>query len=176
MKPPPNFPKKAALAALAASLIALALLPGCGKPAKPAARAPAKPAPNPEAAAAAAGARTNLAVEFVSAFDNSLPPGNKGRDPFNPLSQSRIPAPLKVPVSGSNAAPSDPQLKLRGVVGSPGHWLASINNQILAVPDEVSVRVPGGAVRLKVIEIGSNYADVLIEGTATKRLTIGQEK
>jgi hypothetical protein len=110
-------------------------------------------------------------------FDNSLPPGNKGRDPFNPNSQRGF-KPVDLAMRpGSPAAPADPQLKLLGVVGSPGRWLAAINNQTLAVREEATIRVPGGSVRLSVVEIGSNYADVMVEGSAlTKRLTLSQAK
>ena len=179
MKLPPTFPKKAALAAVAAALTALAILPGCGKGAKPAAR------PSSKSAAGAAGGGTNtaagssvrLATEFVSVFDGSPPPGNKGRDPFNPNSQYRVPT-LPPPLQGETgtlAGPQDPQLRLYGVAGSPKRWLATINNYTFEAKEEATVTVPGGKVNLRVIEIGSNYADVMIEATGiTKRLTLSQ--
>jgi hypothetical protein len=178
MKLPPIDSVKATLAAVAVALMALAVLPGCKKTAKPPAPAARKSiAGAPAAANTTAGSRINLAAEFISVFDDSPPPGNKGRDPFNPNSHLRDPAPPPAPRPGSPAGPSDPQLKLLGVVGSPGRWLAAINNQILATKEEASIRVPGGSVRLQVLEIGSNYADVMLEGTAvTKRLTLSLEK
>jgi hypothetical protein len=177
MKLPPPFPKRAALAALAAlaaSVVALALLAGCKK--KPAPAPP--PPPKPAATNAVAGAGTNLVTEFVSVFDDSPPPGNKGRDPFNPDSKSRYPVPsAAVTPSASPAGPSDPQLKLFGVAGSPGRWLVTINNQFFLLNEEANVKVPGGVVKLKVVGIGSNYADVVVEGTAGSRhLTIDQKK
>jgi hypothetical protein len=53
-----------------------------------------------------------------------------------------------------------------------------INDQILAVTDPVTrVRFPGGAVMVKVVEIGEDYADVTVDGSAVKtRLTMGQKK
>jgi hypothetical protein len=179
MKPQSRFPSKSTLAAVAAALMALALLPGCGEASKQGGGGPAKPGSDSGAASTntAAGARTNLAAEFISVFDASLPPGNKGKDPFNPLSQRVDPHALSPGRPGSAAVPVDPQLKLRGVVGSPGHWLAAINNQTLAVNEQATVRFPGGSVKLSVVEIGSNYADVMVEGSAvTKRLTLSQAK
>jgi hypothetical protein len=179
MKPPSRVPSISALAAVAAALMALALLPGCGKAAKQGGGGPAKAGSGPGAAGtnSAAGARTNLAAEFVSVFDNSLPPGNKGKDPFNPLSQRVDPHAPSPGRPGPAAPPVDPQLRLLGVVGSPGHWMAAINNQILAVNEGATVRFPGGSVKLNVVEIGSNYAEVMVEGSAvTKRLTLSPAK
>jgi hypothetical protein len=69
-------------------------------------------------------------------------------------------------------------LKLYSVAGSPGRWLAVINNQILATNDPATaVRVPGGTVMVKVVEIGEDYANVTIDGGAVKQhLTMGQKK
>lgn len=179
MKLPRPCPTKAALAAVAGVLMALAVLPGCNKPAKPAAPGPAKPAAGAAAAGAkiAAGTETNMAAEFVSVFDDSPPPGNKGRDPFNPDSTLRNPVAV-APRTNAPAAHVEPQLRLYSVTGSPGRWLAVINNQILAVTDPAThVRVPGGIVTVKVVEIGEDYADVTVDGSAVKtRLTMGQKK
>ncbi|MGA2543627.1 MAG: hypothetical protein ABSG78_18925 [Verrucomicrobiota bacterium] len=174
MKLPRTCPKKAALAALAGVLMALTVLPGCKKPVKPAAPAPLKPAAGVTTAVVTA---TNLPAEFVSVFDDSPPPGNKGRDPFNPDSTLRNPV-SEAPKRTDAVARVDPQLRLYSVTGSPGRWLAVINNQILAVTDPATpVRVPGGTVMVKVVEIGEDYADVTVDGGAVKkRLTMGQRK
>jgi hypothetical protein len=175
MKVPPLFPKQAAAAALAGAMMALAVLPGCKKAARPPAPPPAKPAADTNTAA---GTGTNLVTEFVSVFDDSPPPGNKGRDPFNPDSTSRNPpvAP-SIAKAISVAGPVDPQLKLLGVVGSPGRRLVTINNQFFLLNEEAAVRVSGGTVKVKVVEIGSNYAKVTVEGTAgIKTLTMDQKK
>jgi hypothetical protein len=178
MKSPPLFPKQAA--AVAVALLALAVLPGCKKAAKPAAPAAPKPAAGAAAAGTntAAGMGTNLGGEFVSVFDDSPPPGNKGRDPFNPNSAARnlIPPPT---APGTAAGTEDTQLKLQSVVGSPGRWLAVINNHILAVNDPPeTIKLPdGGSVLLKVVEIGKDYAYVTLNGSAEKkRLTMNPKE
>jgi hypothetical protein len=178
MKLPPTFPKKATLAAAAAALMALAVPTGCNKGANPAAHPSSKSAGAGDAGAnTAAGARVNLDAEFVSVFDDSPPPGNKGRDPFNPNSSYRDPQLPRTVTPGSAAGPVDPQLKLFGVAGSPKRWLANINNHIFDLKEEATISVAGGKVKLQVVEIGSNYADIVIEGSAvTKRLTLSPEK
>ena len=177
MKWPPLIPKQAALAAVAGALLALAVLPGCKKTVRPAPPPPANPA---AVTNTAAGTVTNHAAEFVSVFDDSPPPGNKGRDPFNPDSHVRDPAAPAVPKTNGPVGPADPQLKLLSVVGSPGRWLATINNQSFFLNEEATVRLPGDSaakLKVKVIGIGSNYADVTVEGIAgTKHLTMGQKK
>jgi len=179
MKLPPTFPKRVTLAA-AAALMALAVLPGCNKGANPAAHPPSKSAAEAAAAGAgnAAGARASLAADFVSVFDDSPPPGNKGRDPFHPNATYRDPvAPPPTSLGGSGTAPVDPQLKLFGVAGSPKRWLANINNHIFDLNEAATINVTGGKVKLQVIGIGSNYADVVVEGSAaTKRLTLSPDK
>jgi hypothetical protein len=174
MKPPRPQTKIAMLAALACAVLALALLPGCKKAPKPAAPPLPKPAANKTNAVAAA----SLPLEFVSVFDDSPPPGNKGRDPFNPDSTSRYPA-AEAPKSTAPSSSEPPLLKLYSVAGSPGRWLAVINNQILATNDDpTAVRIQGGrTVMVKVVEIGEDYADVTIDGGAVRQhLTMGQKK
>jgi hypothetical protein len=179
MKLPPLFPKKTTLATLTGALMALALLPGCNKTARPAAPGTPKPAAGGAAAAASttAGSRTDLAAEFVSVFNDSPHPGNKGRDPFNPNSHALDPAPPPPSRPGSPTGLADPQLRLFGVVGSSKRWLATINNHVFEVKEKATITVPGGKVTVQVVEIGSNYADVMVEGnTVTKRLTLSKEK
>jgi hypothetical protein len=174
MKLPPRFTGKAAAAVLAGSLMALAVLPGCKKAARPAAPPPPR---NAAVTNTAAGTGTNLAEEFIAVFDDSPPPGNKGRDPFNPDSTNRNPAAPLIPKGPSPTVPLESGLKLLGVVGSEGRRLAAINNQIFLLNEEATVRVPGGTVKLKVLEIGSNYANVAVEGIAgIRHLTMDQKK
>ena len=180
MKAPPLYSKKATLAAVAAVLMALAVLPGCKKAASPtvasAKSAPGTLAGNPKGVA---GTHTNLPTDFVSVFDDSPPPGNKGRDPFNPDSTVRNPAPPVETRTAAGAVPADAQLKLFSVAGSPGHRVVDINNKMFDTFDPpMSVKIPGGGtVMLKVLEIGQDYADVTIAGVAgKKRLTLGQKK
>lgn len=172
------FPKQAALAAVAGAILALAILPGCKKAAHPVAPSPNKP---PAGAAAAgtntpAATATNAVSEFDSVFDDSPPPGNNGRDPFNPQSTRRNPAPPKiVNTTNTPSGPADPQLRLQSVAGREGKWVAVINNHILAVGEEEAIKVPGGSVHVKVVEIGKDYADVIVDGTQ-KHLTMSQRK
>ena len=177
MKWPRLFPKKATLAAVAGGLLALAVLPGCKKAVRPAAPPPAKPAAGTNSTA---GTGTNLAMEFVSVFDDSPPPGNKGRDPFNPDSTTRNPAAPPVTKTTSPTGAVEPQLRLLSVVGSPGRWLATINNQYFRLNEEATVRILGDSaakLKLTLVGIGSNYADVTVEGTAgIKHLTMDQKK
>ena len=177
MKSLPPFPKQAALAAVAGAILALAILPGCKKAAHPA----APPLNKPPAGAAAAGpatpaaTATNAVSEFDSVFDDSPPPGNKGRDPFNPQSNRRNPAPPKIVNTNTAPGPADAQLRLQSVAGREGKWVAVINNHILTVGEEEAIKVPGGSVHVKVVEIGKDYADGIVDGTQ-KHLTMGQRK
>ncbi len=169
-------PKKAALAAVAGVLLALAVLPGCNKAAKPVAAALPKPAP---VAKTTGGTGTNLPAEFVSVFDDSPPPGNTGRDPFNPDSTLRNPAAVGPKITATTVVAA-PLLRLYSVTGSPGRWMVVINNQIIdstEINKPIPVRVPGGIVTVRVVEIGEDYANVTVDGSlATKRLTMGQKK
>jgi hypothetical protein len=74
----------------------------------------------------------------------------------------------------------EPQLRLLSVVGSPGRWLATINNQYFRLNEEAVVRAAGDStvkLKLTLVGIGSNYADVTVEGTAgIKHLTMEQKK
>ena len=171
------FPKQAALAAGAGAILALAVLPGCKKAAHPGAPTLKKP---PAVAAAAgtntpAATATNAVPEFDSVFDDSPPPGNKGRDPFNPLSNRRNPAPPKMVNNNTPPGPADAQFRLQSVAGREGKWVAVINNHILTVGEEETIKVPGGSVHVKVVEIGKDYADIIVDGTQ-KHLTMGQRK
>src|SRR5665213_3532909 len=110
-----------------------------------------KPASKPAASAKPVAAKTssvasstNTASAATSTFDSLMPP--KGRDPFFPNSHRRD------PVVAKGASPEKPmaaaELVLKGIVGSPGHRLALINeNAILEVGESMSVRVATGHVR-----------------------------
>jgi hypothetical protein len=67
-------------------------------------------------------------------------------------------------------------LLLKGLVGSATHRLAVINNQILEVGETAPVRVAGGVVKVKCVEIGDSYALVLVEGeTRMQRLEMDKK-
>ena len=55
-------------------------------------------------------------------------------------------------------------LLLKGIVGSATHRLAVVNNQILETGETAPVRVAGGIVKVKCVEIGDSYAIVMVEG------------
>jgi hypothetical protein len=118
-------------------------------------------------------ASTNqTAVAYVSVFDELMPP--KGRDPFFPNSHRRDP----VPVIAHNDTPQSVagELLLKGVIGAPGHRTALINNAILQVGEQDTVRVPSGRVKVKCLEIGEDYAVVQAEGEAQpKRLVLNKK-
>jgi hypothetical protein len=155
-------------------LLALALLPGCRKPAPPA------PAPKPGAASApqktnAPAATTNLSLEFVSVFDDTLP-RDKARDPFYPDSTRTAPG-----VTNTMPAPPPPQmapeLKLLGISGSAARRVATINNSIVEAGEDPEIRTPSGTVSAHVVEIGADYVILAIKGeTGRTRLTLEQKK
>jgi hypothetical protein len=122
---------------------------------------------------AVASATNLVAVSYVSVFDDLTPP--KGRDPFFPNSHRRDPVPV-VTTRPDRPLPPASELVLKGIVGSPNHRLALINNAILQVGEEDSVRVPGGRVRVKCLEIGQDYAVVKAEGESQpKRLELNKK-
>jgi hypothetical protein len=140
---------------------------------KPAATpaAPAKPA-GPKISAALS-APTNSVVASASVFEQLMPP--QGRDPFFPNSRRRDPEPTKT--TSPEKAPATAVFVLKGVVGSPSHRLALINdNTIMGVGDTDSVRVGTGRVKLKCVEIGEDYAVIQVEGdNQTKRLQLSKK-
>jgi len=152
-------------AAAAAGLV-LCLVPACKPEAPPA--GPAKPV---AAKTTAVASTTNLAaVTYISVFEDLMPP--KGRDPFFPNSHRRDPIPILTSRPDRPPAPAS-ELVLKGIVGSPNHRLAVINNSILEVGEEDSVHVPGGHVRVKCLEIGEDYAVIRAEGESQpKRLEL----
>jgi type II secretory pathway component PulC len=102
-----------------------------------------------------------------------MPPN--GRDPFFPNSHRRDPqmAPNPTPTP----QPASSELVLKGIVGSANHRLALINDDsIMEVGEEGSVRVPGGHVKLRCLEIGEDYAVIQVAGEVqTKRLQLSKK-
>ncbi|HWD18505.1 MAG TPA: hypothetical protein VHB20_04445 [Verrucomicrobiae bacterium] len=165
-----STPPRRGLLAGAACFVAVALLCGCKRPAP---AAPAKPltpiAAKTEAAAAAPAHDSN---QFLSVFED-LPPA-KGKDPFFPTSHRREPA---APAMAAAKVRLDPTLVLKGIVGSAGRRIAVINSETMQVGEESPVRIPGGHVRVKCLEIGVNYVVVQVEGeTQPKKLEMDQKK
>jgi len=153
----------------AAAGLMLCFVPACKPAAQPA--APAKPVAAKTNAVASA--LNNVAVANVSVFEQLMPPN--GRDPFFPNSLRRGPEPEK----GQPREKPQPasELVLKGIVGSANHRLALINdNTIMGVGQEESVRVPGGQVKVRCLEIGEAYAVIQVEGEVqTKRLQLNKK-
>ena len=137
--------------------------------------------PLPSGPAKAAVTKTNLvatganqlSAQYVSVFEDIPTP--KSKDPFYPNSHRRDPVPI-MPVLLTEKPPPSSELVLKGVVGASSHRLAVINNAILETGETGSVRVPGGKVRVKCLEIGGDFAVILVEGEIeAKRLQLSKK-
>jgi hypothetical protein len=142
--------------AAAAAALVLCCAPAC-KPKVQPSGPPNGAAPKTNAVAAAT---NQLSAQYVSVFEELIPP--KGRDPFFPNSHRRDPVPV-IPVVTDRPPPSA-ELTLKGIVGAAAHRLAVINNAILETGESATVRVPGGRVRVKCVEIGEDFAVIQVEG------------
>jgi hypothetical protein len=156
-------------AALAAALV---WLPAC-KPAAP----PALPAPKPKPAVTALEtnapmAQTNNSEQFVSVFNDVLPP-DKGKDPFYPSSTRRLKV-ITPPTQPNVVVHTEPLLVLKGTIKGRS---AIINSAELELGEERGVRVLNGRVAVKVLEIGDDYAIVAVAGEpAPKKLMLEHKK
>jgi hypothetical protein len=132
---------------------------------------PTAPAPGPVSkavatnAGAAAPSSDLLAAQYVSVFEDLPPP--KGRDPFFPNSRRR--EPVAAQSNPGEKSPPASGLQLKGTIVGADHSIADINSSILEVGEEATVRVPGGSVRLKCLEIGQDHAVVQVEGELQPR-------
>lgn len=142
---------------------------GCGNTA---------PAPAPvkkEDKSKVAQASTNdvVVIELKSEFDDDI---KTSRDPFFPKSKRRT---TKV-ASGKAVAqvPTVAELKLRGVIGSPGRFIAMINDKTFAEGDKSQVLVaPNQYLVVKVTKITDKTATVSVDGEAAPRqLSLEVEK
>jgi hypothetical protein len=154
--------------ALVLALVVAFSSAGCNPKAPPSVvKVVPKPAKPPEASAT-----NDVSSLYVSVFENLLPP--KGRDPFFPNSHRRDPAPP--PMAETAKAPVEADLQLKGIVSSASHRQALINSDVMTEGEEDSVRVPNGHVRVRCIQIGTDYVIVQVEGEPqTKRLTLEQK-
>jgi hypothetical protein len=158
--------------ALCGLLLALLIAAGCGPKAAP--PAPSKPKTEAPKTNAVAATQTNLSDQYASVFED-LPP-QKGKDPFFPASHRRDPAPEAVTEANPNAH-VEPVLVLKAVIRTSKHSQAVINNEFFEAGEEQSVRVPYGHVRIRCIDIGSNYVLIQVAGEAEpKKLMIEQKK
>jgi len=154
-------------AALAAALV-LCLLPACKPAVKPS--GPAQPAALKTNAVAAA--TNQLSADYVSVFEDLMPP--KGKDPFFPNSHRRDPVPV-MPAPAEKPPPSS-ELMLKGIVGAGKHRMAVVNNAILEVGESGTVRVPSGKMRITCTEIGEDFAIIQVTGEIQpKRLLLNKK-
>ena len=86
-----------------------------------------------------------------------------GRDPFFPES-------ARLAASVAAAEPAAPHtveissLRVPGILGTPGHWLAVINNHTFAEGDEGEVLTADGRVDVLCLEIQADHVLVKING------------
>ena len=152
--------------------LALWIAAGCGSKAPP--PAPSKPKTEAPKTKAGAVAPTNLSDQYVSVFED-LPP-QKGKDPFFPASHRRDVAPEATAEANANA-PVEPVLVVKAIIRTSKHSQAVINNEIFEAGEAQPVRVPNGQVRVRCIEVGSNYVLIQVAGEAEpKRLIMEQKK
>jgi hypothetical protein len=149
--------------------LVLALAAGCSRaPAPP----PARPKIEVSKTNAVGAIPAGLANDYASVFEDLSP--QQGKDPFFPVSRRRDPVPN---ATSQSALHADPVLVLKAIVRASKHGQAVINNQIFEVGEEESVRVPGGHVLVRCIEIGNDYVLIQVEGEAEpKRLSVEQKK
>jgi hypothetical protein len=84
----------------------------------------------------------------------------EGRDPFFPESTR----PYEAAAAANHSAVEISTLLFKGVLGTPGHFVAIINNHAFAVGDEGSVKTQGGSVHVHCLEIRPNIVVVEING------------
>ncbi len=116
-------------------------------------------------AASAGGASTNSAparLEPVrSVFVMPTKP-QEGRDPFFPES---IHPYAKLGGATNGASPTGiSALSFRGVVGTPGNYVAIINSRPFKTGEEGEVRSSGGVVHLRCVEVRAQVVVVEING------------
>jgi hypothetical protein len=145
------------------------LLTGCGpKPPQQAAGGAAKPpSTNPPPPAATNTTSTN---KWLAVFEDD--PRLGGRDPFFPTANYRGQT-GGVHVATDAAAGAKPAGPADLVLTDLGARIASINGVALAVGEQATVRVPGGATRIKVKLLQIKANSVVIEADGERReLTI----
>lgn len=101
--------------------------------------------------------------------------GNIGKNPFFPNSR-RLQA--KAPDDSSKKpAPVDfsQSLVLKGITGPPEKRIALINNLTFAKDEEGDVKVGGGKVKIRVLEIRDKSVIVNVEGSAVPKELLLQE-
>lgn len=119
---------------------------------------------------AAAGATNAAALDFVSVFDEK--PTN-GRNPFFRMTRvATIPGAPGSEATGlaALAAPPKPKIEtmliLSGIMGTSRQRVALINDRTFEVGDEATVRAGDRQAHLRCLEIGAQYAVVVVDGSA----------
>lgn len=138
--------------------------------AAPAGETPAaKTAPAPASPAAAdkapADTVTVLGLTVQKAQFTDSP--TSGVDPFFPNSSRRAPKPKEMVAAPTRVTP-DPHridhITLKGITGTSDRRLALINNMAFASGEVGNVRVPGGLLKIRVLNIGEKSVTVAVEG------------
>jgi hypothetical protein len=117
--------------------------------------------------AKASATNTNNLVEYdvQSVFDDDP---RKTKDPFFPKSNRRIGKAVVGKLTAETAKVAD--LHLRGVIGSPGRFIAMINDKTFANGEKSQVTLsPGQYLVVKVIKISERSVTVSVDGEATPR-------
>lgn len=144
--------------AVCASVVLMAV--GCSDPAKP---APGKT--DDKAKASATNTNAVVAYDLQSAFDDDP---KTTKDPFFPKSKRRLG--VKGTPGKSHDAPAMVELHLRAVIGSPGRFIAMINDKTFAAGEKSQVAVaPGQYLIVKVNKITERTVTVAVDGEAAPR-------
>jgi hypothetical protein len=129
--------------------------------------APKPPAPKKadDKAKASQGSTNTFVLEAKSQFDDDP---KTTKDPFFPKSKRRFAK--AVPGKVAPEAPRVAELHLRGVIGSPGRYIAMINDKTFAVGEKSQVSVgPGQNLVIKVNSITDKTVNVSVDGEAAAR-------
>jgi hypothetical protein len=134
---------------------------GCSDTAKPA--APAKA--NDKTKASATNTNAVVAYDLQPTFDDDP---KKTKDPFYPKSNRRLAK--AAPGKSTPDAPRMTELHLRGVIGSPGRFIAMINDKTFATGEKSQVAVGQGQyLVVKVNKITERTVNVSVDGEPAPR-------
>ena len=137
---------------MAAGAALLQTAPGAADNTAPAKNTPAKPALAKPAPPKVAPVRSVFVMPTNA---------REGRDPFFPES----PRPFEATAAAATRNVVEAStLVCKGVLGTPGQFVAIINNHAFAVGDEGEVKTAGGRVRIRCVEIRKNLVSIEING------------
>jgi len=149
------------LAACALATMISAATPGVLASGEP---APESASKSQEPVASNSVTRLGLLVQPSLFVDNYA----NGVDPFFPKSKRRFPK-TEVIVAAPESADDVPSgrienLSLKGITGTGAQRLALINNRSFSKDESGSVRIPGGQMQIRVLELGDRSVKIKIEG------------